>query len=54
MKRAEETKRHAFRDVMDNPPNRVKVVARKHGEDAARKMQIAIALDTSRRRMRRM
>jgi hypothetical protein len=38
----------AFESVNRNEPYRVQVVRRKHGEEAARKMKAAIALDEAR------
>lgn len=45
----DQRKREAFQEVIVQPPARVKAVRRKKGKEAARKMQIAIALDKARR-----
>jgi len=49
-KRLKVLRDNAFSSVSRHEPERVRVVREKHGEKAARKMSIAIALDEARSR----
>lgn len=47
--KSQRIKDRMFREVMDNPPQRVTRTQRKKGKKAARKQEVAIALSKARR-----